>query len=192
MDIERIKSYVDARGGVARGNLYYVKLPFLPNVIYEDELDVLCTNVNMPGRQILTTERLIGVKGYKMPTGFASDDISMSFLLTNTYSIKDYFEQWQNLVVNQDTYEIGYPDAYGYDVVVRQLKRSPGLFNLRRGFLLGGPQAGAITSADIVHAVRLRKAFPTTMSAVELSNDNEGLMQLTVQLSYRNWESVPY
>lgn len=192
MDIERIKSYVDARGGVARGNLYYVKLPFLPNIIYEDELDVLCTSVNMPGRQILTTERLIGIKGIKMPTGFASDDVSMTFLLTNTYSIKDYFEQWQQLVVNQDTFEIGYPDEYGYDVVIRQLKKRPGFKSLFSGFGRGGPQAGAITSRDIVHAVKLKKAFPTTMSAVELSNDNEGLMQLTVQLSYRNWESVPF
>lgn len=192
MDIERIKGYVGARSGLARGNLYYVKLPFLPGVIYEDELDVLCTNVNMPGRQILTTERLIGVKGYKMPTGFASDDISMSFLLTNTYSIKDYFEQWQNLVVNQDTFEIGYADSYGYDVTVRQLSRSAGSRSRQSGFRIGGPRAGAITSRDIVHAVKLKKAFPTTMSAVELSNDNEGLMQLTVQLSYRNWESVPF
>ena len=112
--------------GFARANAFQVTLPSLGR--YDSrELNVLCTNVNLPGRQIMTQERLIGVKGRKMPTGFVSEDVSMTFYVMNDFAIKEYFEQWQNRVVNQDTFEIGYPAQYAKDVTISQLKRGMAL-----------------------------------------------------------------
>ena len=41
-----------------------------------------------------------------------------------------------------------------------------------------------------VYSVLLKDAFPTTIQAVDLSNDMDGLVQITAQVSYTNWEAV--
>ena len=46
------------------------------------------------------------------------------------------------------------------------------------------------TRDSIVYECKLLDAFPTTMNAIELSNELDGLVQLNIQLSYRNWEKV--
>ena len=41
---------------------------------------------------------------------------------------------------------------------------------------------------DITYTMVLDKAYPTTLSAIELSDDGQ-LLEVTVQLSYKNWKS---
>ena len=124
MNIEQFKSTLKKRKGLARSNQFVVNLP--PLGFDTSDINMLCSNVNMPGRQILTQERLIGIKGRKMPIGFASDDVSMTFYLTNDYMIKNYFQAWQQSTISQDTYEISYPRDYVHDVKISQLKKGIG------------------------------------------------------------------
>ena len=37
--------------------------------------------------------------------------------------VRDYFENWQNLAVNQETQEVGYYKDYTFDVVIQTLKK---------------------------------------------------------------------
>lgn len=186
MNIDQLKAAAKKGQGFARTNLFYVSLPPLGNFNSSD-INVLCTNVNLPGRQILTQERLIGIKGRKMPNGFAQDDVNMSFYVTNDYMIKKYFETWQELVVSQDTYEIRYPRDYVQDVRIAQLKRGMG-FDFPIDKLFGiNIDIDIRTSDKIVYECKLLDAFPSTMNVIELNNEMDGLVQLNVQLSYRNW-----
>lgn len=56
--IEQIKNAVGSGGGVASGNLFRVILPAQEQA---QNIDLLCRSTNMPGRQILTNERLIEI-----------------------------------------------------------------------------------------------------------------------------------
>ena len=151
---------------------------------------MLCANVNLPGRQILTQERLIGVKGRKMPNGFASDDVNMTFYVMNDYKIKEYFEDWQESIISQNTYEIKYSSEYAKDVRIAQLKKGMA-FDFPIDKILGmNVDIDLRTRNSIVYEVLLMDAFPTTMNTVEFNNDQDGLVQLNVQLSYRNWTST--
>lgn len=207
MSVDTLKSLISKKRGVARSNAFRVILPVLPAIklsldgvglkAMPQELNLLCTNVNLPGRQILTNERLIGIKGRKLPYGFASDDVNMTFLLLNDYGVKEYFEQWQNLVIDQDTYEIGYPQDYAGDVIIDQLERGftagfqidlPGLEGIATKFLGIDTDVNLQIGKRTVYSCRLLDAFPTTMNVIELSNELDGLVQLNVQLSYRNWD----
>ena len=111
MNIDQLKSVATKSKGFASANQFMVTLPSLGKYDTRD-LNILCTNVNMPGRQILTQERLIGIKGRKMPNGFASDDVNMTFYVMNDYMIKSYFEDWQESTISQSTYEIAYPSSF--------------------------------------------------------------------------------
>jgi len=41
---------------------------------------------------------------------------------------------------------------------------------------------------DITYTLVLDKAYPTTLNAIELSDDGQ-LLEVTVQMSYKNWKS---
>ena len=84
---------------------------------------------------------------------------------------------------NEDGQTVGYKRDYAKPVKIHQLRKpikalgtSLGPININVG--LGG---------GTVYSVELIDAFPTTINAVELSNELDGLVQVSVQLSYTNW-----
>lgn len=189
--INELKAVASKGKGFASANQFMVSLPSLGKYDTRD-LNVLCTNVNMPGRQIMTQERLIGIKGRKMPNGFASDDVSMTFHVMNDYKIKEYFEEWQDKVVSQSTYEVRYPSSYANDVTIFQLRKGQA-FDFPADFNIFGLNIDIdiFKSDAIIYQCKLLDAFPTTMSQIDFSDEQDGLVKLNVQLSYRNWTSNP-
>jgi hypothetical protein len=164
--INDLKSLVNAKKGFARPNQYRVFLPTV-NGLSPAEANLLCKNVELPTRQILTSERQFGMTLEKVPYGHAVVDINMTFLLLNDYATRKYFEAWQNLAINQETLEAGYMNEYAKEVTVQQLDNN----------------------SNIVYAVVLQRAFPTTIGSIQLGNDVEGIVtELNVQMSYTNWK----
>ena len=66
--IDQFKSLVGAKGGIARPNLFRIKFPSLPGATAE-EVNILCKDVVLPGRQIMTNERRIGIQQEKRGCG---------------------------------------------------------------------------------------------------------------------------
>ena len=96
--IEDIKALANTKLGFARTNKFLVTLPtvgvgggLLAGIVgafggmgggaSPRELNILCSNVTMPAKQILTNERRIGMELQKVAYGYAVDDISMTFFL---------------------------------------------------------------------------------------------------------------
>ena len=187
--LDEFKGLIANKDGIARTNTFRVQLPTLPGATRE-EINLLCKDVNLPGRQITTRERTIGLTTKPMAYGYLSQDVSMTFQVLNDYGIKEYFERWQNLSVNQTTKEIGYKSDYAFPVKIQQLRKGINLpsYNKRLGiFELNVDQ---ITTADVVYECELIGAFPTTMNPISFNNDQDGLVELNVQFSYTNWKST--
>jgi len=189
MNIDQLKGVASKSRGFASANQFLVELPPVGGYNTND-LNILCTNVNLPGRQIMTQERLIGLKARKMPTGFASDDINLTFHVMNDYSIRKYFEAWQNKVINQDTFEIGYANNFTEQVRIKQLRKGMAFdFPIDKIFGLN-LDLDIRTRESVVYTCLLKDAFPTTMNTIEFSDEQDGLVKLNVQLSYTNWTST--
>ena len=200
--IDQFKSLVSAKGGVARPNLFRIKFPSIPGATSE-EVNILCRDVQLPGRQIVTNERRIGLQLEKVPYGYAVQDISVTFQVLNNYGIKEYFETWQNLAVNQQTKEIGYQSEYARNVEIEQfqkVQRLPNRFkedfdnsllprlsniDIVQQFFNVGDQLNDL----VVYKCKLIDAYPTGMTAIQLNNELDGVVELNIQLSYTNWES---
>lgn len=198
--IENLLSTIASKDGIALPNIYRVYLPSF-SYLGPREMDVLCTSVNLPGRQIMTLDKKIGSIFEKVAYDQAYDDINMSFLMLNDYGARKYFESWQNLALDQDTYTIGYKTDYARNVKIQQL---------RKGLEINAPnllQSVAsrfadqildnvdlpinIGAKDVVYECELMDAFPTTMDMIQLGNSqNDQVLQLNVQLSYKNWRST--
>ena len=202
--IEELKGLVNTKLGFAMTNNYVVKIPSVPgfNVpglggfsgiplpipgfqggqATSREIDLLCKNAEIPGKQILTTDRRIGMVSEKVAYGYAVPDVTLQFYLLNDYGIKRYFDNWKDSILDETTGEIGYKKDYAKDVVIHQLRKpilnkqiTAGPINLQLG--LGG---------DFVYSVRLEDAFPTTINTIPLQNDLDVIGELTVTLSYTN------
>lgn len=200
--IDQFKSLVGAKGGIARPNLFRIKFPSLPGATAE-EVNILCKDVVLPGRQIMTNERRIGIQQEKIPYGYAVGDVSVTFHVMNNYGIKEYFETWQNLAVNQQTREIGYQSDYAKDVEIEQFQKVVSLPNrfksefdnsllprlsdidIVQQFFNAGDQLNDL----VVYRCKLLNAFPSGMTAIQLNNELDGVVELNIQLSYTNWET---
>lgn len=199
--IEQLKSLASTKLGFARSNQFLVELPqdfagggllsalaglVTSGTMGGGDLNLLCSNATLPGRQVLTHERRIGMEFQKVAYGYAVDDVSLTFYLMNDYGIKKYFDRWYGTSIDDQNQTVPYKSEYEREVVIHQLRKpiinknfSAGPINLDLG--IGGGTA---------YSVRLKNAFPTTIQAIDLNNELDGLVQLTVQLSYTNWEAI--
>ena len=208
--IDDFLSEISAGGGMAMGNMFKVTLPSI-NKTSSETMSLLCKSVNLPGRQMLSAEKRSGMEMKKVAYGYTSEDVTMSFYLLNDYSTKDYFERWQDLVVNQETKEIGYHNEYAKQVIIQQIRKGVSFPVARKKLFDAGkipssirgrlPRLGPIDFAqgefdldvlqpdDIVYTCFLLDAYPTSLVALELGNENQ-LLEVSVQLSYTNWRSA--
>ena len=166
--------------GYATNNRFQVEVPKLRGMrtpegesvtdnSSSEERNMLCTAANMPGRDIVTTERLMGVEKRQIATGVTFPPVQLTFYLTNTYSIREYFGGWMSACVSYDengVMLVGYQDNYVKDVKIRQYSR-----NGRK-----------------VASIKLIDAFPISMSSIELNNQPQSaVLELTVALAYRTY-----
>lgn len=179
----------ELRQGIAMNNVWRVLLPSLPGSSGR-QLNLLCKTANMPGRQILTNDRQYGMKMQKVAYGYAVDDVTLSFHLLNDYGVKNYFDNWTAMAIDQENQETSYKKEYCFDVVIQQLRKDA-ILDLGFSFSFGpiNINGDIITPDQISYTCVLEDAFPTTMNAQEFTNDQGGQSELSVQLSYSNWKS---
>lgn len=205
--IDELKSLASTRLGFARGNYFLVELPnlsgggFLGNLLgglipsipgitgggvpTTRELSTLCTTATLPGRQVLTSNRYIGLENQKMAYGYAVDDVALTFHLLNDYGVRNFFDKWYSTIIAEN-FDVGYKDDYAKTVKIHQLRKP--IFGRTATF---GPLSANISlGGGSVYTVELEKAFPSTISTIELGDANEGVVQATITLSYTNWRAV--
>jgi hypothetical protein len=159
--------------GMAFSNRYRVILPPIAGAgIQGNDLNILCKQASLPGKQILSEDVNYGLYRQKVAYGYAVDDVSLTFHMTNDYAVKKYFEAWAKLAVNtgSDNYltQIGYKTDYANDVTIEMLDKE---------------------TEETVYTCKLYDAYPTTLNTIEISNELDGLVEFNVQLSYRHWST---
>lgn len=148
----------------------------------KDEMAVLCKGVNVPGRQLLSHDRIIGMNKSKVAYGYADEDVTMTFWVTNDMKAKEYFDTWQSMCVNVNNGTVGYYKDYVRDVKIVTLKKGVTPLASGNGFSIFGQN-------DTTKTIRLVEAWPTTINSISLNDEPDGLMEVTVTLSYKRWES---
>ena len=181
--IEQLKSEISRGGGLARPNQFLVQLPSAES----RALNILCTRASLPGKQILTHDRRINKQFEKVAYTFGVDDVSLSFLLTNDYSAKVYFDNWRKKIINEETLTVNYKTEYQESVRIHQLKR-PIAPSINRGG--GSNRLDVNIREDTVYSVELIDAFPTTLQSIEFTNDLDAIAEFTVQMSYTNFRVI--
>ena len=200
VSIDSMKSTINRRGGIARANRFgvYITHPsksmnnllnfnpatLLSNLISGDGVNVgdfisdprdmfiLCRSVTLPGKRISTTEATHNHHMSKKPYGAIADEVTMTFMLTNDYYIRKYFDMWQEMIVDTTGkhYKTFYKNEYCTDVTIQQLS----------------------SWNDVVpgYSIILDNAYPIQVGAIELSSEGDGIMEVTITFEYDNYRTV--
>ena len=132
-----------------------------------DTLHFLCRSCSLPMNQMLTSERVIGMKQEKITYGYAQSDVTLSFYEPNDFPIRKYFQTWQNTQVDQDEGELNFKKSYAKDMTITAFSTE------------GSPLFG----------VSLIDAFPVTINQQDFSNENNGIVDTTVTITYTRYLS---
>jgi len=202
--VDELKALANTKLGFARPNRFLVTFPtnfgggggLLSGIIglltgggggaSGRELNILCSNTTLPAKIMLTSERRIGMEFQKVAYGYAVDDVSMTFYLMNDYGVKEYFDAWRNTAIPEEggnAFTSNYKSTYAKSITIHQLRQPLKGFSKQVGPIRFNAGIGGGT----VYSVELLEAFPIATSAIELNNELDGLVQLTVTFAYTNW-----
>ena len=181
--IDQFKATIGKRGGIATTNRFAVTIT-PPNgallnleailggtTVVNDprDINILCQSCTLPGRLIMTGDYdPYGSNPRKYPHSSMGDDVNFTFLLTNDFYAKKVFDKWQKSIVDPETQLVSYDEEYKTDVFIQELNKDN----------------------NVVYAVRLIDAFPTTVMSVDLSNENtDSVTSLSVSMTYKRFET---
>lgn len=187
-NIDTLKATIAKKGGVARTNRFNIMFtppkqsllnlnpevlvgqllsgdtPSVRNLINDPrDIAILCEQVSLPGRSISTSDIQMDKQTNKYPYTLIDSEINMTWTLTNDYYMKTMFDGWLSSIIDMDTYTLGYKNDYSTDVIIQQLN----IDNIP------------------IYGVKLEKAYPIEVQAIELSNSQENeVTKLEVSWAY--------
>ena len=126
-----------------------------------------CESISMPGRNMDSTpDTNIYGPEREVVTGYSFGDINAVFQCSSDMREKKYWETWQRLCYNPQTFDIGYYNDYTGSVEIHTLDEQE---NRRYG-------------------VKLIEAYPKSISAQSLSySTNDSYQTIDVTIAYRYW-----
>jgi hypothetical protein len=129
-----------------------------------------CESISFPGRNLDTTpDTNIYGPTREIVSGFSFAEISATFVCSSDMREKLFFETWQRLAFDPQTWALGYYDDYVGAVDIHQLDEQD---NKRYG-------------------VQLMEAFPKTIAEQSLAyGSNDTLHRINVTFSYRYWKNL--
>ena len=129
-----------------------------------------CEAISMPGRNMDSTpDTNIYGPEREIVTGYSFGDINATFQCSSDMREKKYWETWQRLCYNPQTFDIGYYHDYTGSVEIHTLDEQE---NRRYG-------------------VKLIEAYPKSISAQSLSySTNDSYQTIDVTIAYRYWVNL--
>jgi len=186
MSIDQLKATISKKGGLSQANRFNVMFTppqgsllnsdpatligglasggGLSNIVNDPrDISLLAESVNLPSSQITTLDHIAEKQSVKIPYAVIQEEVTMTFLLTNDYYIKNLFDKWGQSIIDLETYRVAYKKDIVTDVVIQQLNKQ----NIP------------------IYGVKLENAFPTTIGGIALSNESADTPnKLTVTFSY--------
>jgi|TARA_R110002124_G_scaffold286806_1_gene468768 hypothetical protein len=156
--------------GVARPNLFHVDFPKTPfgSIENNDDMTLRVQSVTMPGKNITTTpnDNAYG-PSYEMANGISyAEEIEVTFILDQDHKIREWFNDWQDKIVDPSNYDLSYYDQYIGEMRIYQLDQNE--------------QAAS--------AVQVHEVYPKSVGPIAYSMESgNSFVTVTVNMAFRNW-----
>lgn len=147
------------------------------NQSIERDLIYRCESCGLPSRDLIVSNRMTYGAPNKVVSGGVYNNLSFTFIVSDSMREKNYFYEWQKYILNHNIYEEDNPFindvAYLEDYV------------------------GAITIStfskfgDLTYQVVLQNAYPISVNEVPLGwNNTNDYVRVTVTIAYKSFYEV--
>ena len=159
------------------------------------KVSLRCESVSLPGRNLNTvtdgnpygpTREIVDGVTY-------AEDISMTFLASSGLDERVFFEEWQELAFNKQTWNVGYYLDYVSTVEIYLLDRGgrPAVASQPSTIPGSGGKKAPTGQVSRRYGIKLIEAFPKTIGGTDLSQaSNNEVIKTSVSFSFRYWESL--
>ena len=133
-----------------------------------DDMTLRVQSVTMPGKNITTTpnDNAYG-PSYEMANGISyAEEIEVTFILDQDHKIREWFNDWQDKIVDPSNYDLSYYDQYIGEMRIYQLDQNE--------------QAAS--------AVQVHEVYPKSVGPIAYSMESgNSFVTVTVNMAFRNW-----
>lgn len=143
------------------------------------DISFLCRSAGLPASSIGTVEVPFRGRVIKLAGDRTFESWTVTMFADKDLSIRGYFEKWLDKM-NEHRSGAGYTDNYFRDLKVEQFQRG-----------LGSTSDASNASAphNVIRTYKFINAFPTNVSQIDLSYDNNNsIAEYTVEFQYDWWE----
>lgn len=174
-NLSSFTSEVLGKSSLARNNRFEVIIA-LPSGLnssrYNQRLiSLYVEQTSIPMFNIAVKSQKIFGPSYQRPfaSEYGGEGISLNFHVDRNMSVRNFFEDWMHVIVNRNTYTIGYQEEYATTINIRQLDEQD----------------------NITYEVELIEAFPRNMNLMDLNHGaSNQTHRLNVLFAYRYWQNV--
>lgn len=153
----------------AAGDLF--KTGFLKNKA--KQVSLLAESISIPGRQLLSTEHRIFGTVRKMPYGVLYEDLTATFICTNSMVERTFFDVWQQVIISPGSQYMEFYENYVGSIVIQKISNNT-----------------KPSKSEKLSTYVLQEAYPISIQSQELSYGDTEYLKLTVQFAYSKWKSV--
>lgn len=133
------------------------------------EISILCSSFNLPGRALLTYEHKQIANPINVPYSMVYEPFTVTFLSDPDLNTRRYFEIWQAAVINLQTNSMNFFAEYAGDITFYQLDRE----GKRR------------------YGKKIFNAFPLNIGDISYSyDDNNKVQEIPVTFSFSTWQNL--
>ena len=171
--VEKIRA---AAGGFAKGNRYNVTID-APQALSGassvlSKVPYLCEAVSLPTKGIASNAQDVYGPPREIPYRETFTEAALSFILDDKFSVKRFFDEWQENIINVETGNVSYWNDFVATINITRLSND----------------ATDFQTATDSYKIELREAYPSAVGEIALGHAMGGeILKLSVTFKYRKW-----
>jgi len=157
-----------------------VRVPGMPSL---EDLVYRADAAELPGRNVMTIDHRFQNSGpiNKVPYSQTYGDSSISFIMSEDLREKEFFEIWQNAMVNTGTFETGNATGAGTSkFMTKYWHNYVGVVTIRH--------YGSNGELRSIHT--LNEAYPVILNPISLNWGEEAVARMQVTFAFKNYRAV--
>lgn len=158
------------KSGLAKTNRYLIRMP--TDIAGDERLvSMYCDQIQLPSSNIATQPHRTWGETREMPTERLYENINISVYVDGDMKVKQYFDNWINLIQNKNMRTYNYYINYvkDIDIIVQSI---------------------SLNDDKDIYGIKLVECYPKTISAIQLDYAAKDIMKLNVTFTYRYWRKL--
>ena len=171
-----------AAGGFAKGNRYNVNIippsgiPTLQSDPALGKFQYMCEAISLPTKSLASTPQDIYGPTREIPYRETFTEAALSFILDDKFTIKRFFDAWQERIINPETGNVNYWTNFVATINITRLSND----------------ASGFETATDKYKIELREAYPSAVGEIALGHtQGNEILRLSVTFKYRKWMTLP-